>query len=458
MFKRVDDNDALNFAIEQANERDLPLVVYEGLKYYYPWANDRIHTFILEGVAEKRAEFDCRGIRYVFYLQRNEQDPRDTVARLANDAALLITDDYPCFIIPEHNQRIIEQVQIPVFAVDSNGVVPLSCYTKEEYAAYTIRPKINKLLPEYLRRSPMPSLQRKSDKIKVDCPETEITNKNIPELVSQCAIDHTVPASQQYKGGTNAARQRLAHFLNRILPKYDKLRGKPDVDGSSRLSAYLHFGYISIQEIAEAVKHAQAPQAAKAAFLEEAIVRRELSFNFIRFNPNYNSIESLPPWVQQTMSDHIDDPRPDLLEPEQIEAAETPDELWNAAQRELVLSGEMHNYMRMLWGKRVIEWQPSYESAFVLLEHLNNKYALDGRDPNSYAGILWCFGKHDRPWFDRPIFGKIRYMTSGSAARKFDSKAYISWTKSLAAEKANHATAVAGATRRKPRQVGLLER
>ena len=290
MFKRVDDNDALNFAIEQANERDLPLVVYEGLKYYYPWANDQIHTFILEGVAEKRAEFDRLGIRYLFYLQRNERDPRDIVARLANDAALLVTDDYPCFIIPEHNQRIIEQVQIPVFAVDSNGVIPLSCYTKEEYAAYTIRPKINKLLPEYLKRLPMPSLQRKGNEFKVDCPETQVNDKNIAELVSQCAIDHTVPASRQYKGGTNAARQRLAHFVNQILPKYDKLRSKPDVDGSSRLSAYLHFGYISIQEIAEAVKHAKAPQAAKDAFLEEAIVRRELSFNFTRFNPNYNSM------------------------------------------------------------------------------------------------------------------------------------------------------------------------
>ena len=161
MFKRVDDNDALNFAIEQANERDLPLVVYEGLKYYYPWANARIHTFILEGVAEKRADFDRLGIRYVFYLQRNERDPRDIVARLANDAVLLVTDDYPCFIIPEHNKRIVEQLQIPVFVVDSNGVIPLSCYTKEEYAAYTIRPKINKLLAEYLRRSSMPRLQRK---------------------------------------------------------------------------------------------------------------------------------------------------------------------------------------------------------------------------------------------------------------------------------------------------------
>lgn len=455
MFKRVDDNDALNFAIQQANERDLPLVVYEGLKFYYPWANDRIHTFILEGVAEKSTEFARLGIRYIFFLQRDEHDPRDTVARIAADAALLVTDDYPCFIIPEHNQRIVEQVNIPVFAVDANGVIPLSCYTKEEYAAYTIRPKIKKLLPEYLGRTSLPRLQNQLVDFRVDCPETEVTEKNIAELVSQCSIDHTVSPSRQYQGGTNAARLRLGHFVSKILPHYDKLRSKPDVDGSSRLSAYLHFGFISIQEIAEAVEKAKAPPAAKAAFLEEAIIRRELSFNFTRFNADYNSIAALPAWVQQTMRDHIDDPRPDLLEPEQIEAAETPDELWNAAQRELLLSGELHNFVRMLWGKRVIEWQPSYESAFAILEHLNNKYALDGRDPNSYAGILWCFGKHDRPWFERPIFGKIRYMTSASTGRKFDAAAYIDWTKTLETGESS------GALRRRgvmPRQVGLLER
>ncbi|MFZ0062094.1 MAG: deoxyribodipyrimidine photo-lyase [Pyrinomonadaceae bacterium] len=431
MFKRVSDNDALNFAIQQANERDLPLVVYEGLKFYYPWANDRIHTFILEGVAEKQAEFARLGIRYLFYLQRDEDDPRDTVAHLASDAAFLVTDDYPCFIIPEHNRRLVEQVEVPVFVVDANGVIPLSCYTKEEYAAYTIRPKIKKLLPEYLGRVPLPKLRKQATALKIDCPETEVNEKNIAGLVSQCAIDHSVLPSRQYRGGTKAARQRLVHFIGRILPHYDKLRSKPDVDGSSRLSAYLHFGFISIQEIAEAVKKAKAPRAAKDAFLEEAIVRRELSFNFTRFNPNYDSIASLPPWVQQTMRDHIEDPRPDLLTSDQIEAGETPDELWNAAQRELLLSGEMHNYVRMLWGKRVIEWQPTYESAFAILEHLNNKYALDGRDPNSYAGILWCFGKHDRPWFERPIFGKIRYMTSNSTGRKFDAVGYIEWTKTL---------------------------
>jgi len=432
MFKRVRDNDALNFAIRMANERELPLVVYEGLKYYYPWANDRIHTFILESVAERHAEFERLGIRYVFYLQRHDRDPKNTVARLADSAALLVTDDYPCFIIPEHNRRIAQQVEVPVFAVDSNGMIPLSRFEKEEYAARTIRPKIHKMLPDYLKRPSTPRIKRKSNRMKVDCPETKVTTKNIVKLVSECDIDHSVTPSQYYHGGTKEARKRLRHFVKKILPRYDELRNKPELDGTSRLSAYLHFGFISIREIVAAVNRSKAPKSAREAFLEEAIVRRELSFNFTRFNPHYDSLRSLPPWANQTMREHARDPRPDLLEPEQIEAAETPDDLWNASQRELLVTGEMHNYVRMLWGKRVIEWQPTYETAFALLEHLNNKYALDGRDPNSYAGILWCFGKHDRAWGpERPIFGKLRYMTSRSMGRKFDSAAYINWTKGL---------------------------
>jgi deoxyribodipyrimidine photo-lyase len=431
MYKRVEDNDALNVAIEFANQRRLPVVVYEGLKYYYPWANDRIHTFILQGVPEKRAAFEAMGIRYVFYLQRNGKDPRGTVSRLAREAALLITDDYPCFIIPQHNRRIIEQVRIPVFAVDANGVIPLSCYQKEEYAAYTIRPKIKRLLPLHLARATTPTLRASSIQLELDCPDTEVTDGRITDLVAACAIDHSVSPSSQYKGGTSAARKRLSHFVRHILPGYDTLRNRPEVDGTSRLSPYLHFGFISIKEVAEAVNKARAAPAAKAAFLEEAIVRRELSFNFTRFSSQYDSLACLPAWVQQTMREHAADPRPQLLPAEQIEAAETPDELWNAAQRELVVSGEIHNYVRMLWGKRVIEWQPSYETAFALLEHLNNKYALDGRDPNSYAGILWCFGKHDRPWPERPIFGKMRCMTSRSMGKKFDAKGYISWTRQL---------------------------
>jgi len=424
MFKRASHNYALNFAIQMANERRLPLVVYEGLKFYYPWASDRIHTFILEGVAEKWAEFAERGIRYVFYLQRNERDPRNTVAKLAREAALLVTDDYPCFIIPEHNDRIA-QLKLPVYAVDANGMVPLSALPKEEYAAYTIRPKINRLLPDLPRTIVTPHLDVQKPTLDVDCPETIVSADNIPDLVSECDIDHTVKPSNLYHGGTAAGRKRLTHFVRNILPHYDKTRNDPSVDGVSRLSPYLHFGFLSIQEVVAAVEQAKAPKAAKDAFLEEAIVRRELSFNLTRHNPHYDSLKSLPVWALKTMRDHADDPRPELLDPEKIEAADTYDELWNAAQCELLSTGHMHNYVRMLWGKRVIEWQRSYEMAFELLVHLNNKYALDGRDPNSYAGILWCFGKHDRPWFEREIFGTIRYMTSRSMAKKFNVRRYM---------------------------------
>lgn len=424
MFKRASHNYALNFAIQMANEHQLPLVVYEGLKFYYPWASDRIHTFILEGVAEKQAEFSERGIRYIFYLQRNERDPRNTVAKLAREAALLVTDDYPCFIIPEHNERIA-RLKLPVYAVDANGMVPMSALPKEEYAAYTIRPKINRLLPDLPRTIVTPHLDVQKPALDVECPETIVSEDNIPDLVSKCDIDHTVRPSDRYHGGTAAGRKRLTHFVRNILPHYDKSRNDPSVDGTSRLSPYLHFGFLSIQEIVAAVEQAKAPKPAKDAFLEEAIVRRELSFNLTRHNPHYDSLKALPVWALKTMRDHADDPRPELLDAEKIEAADTYDELWNAAQRELLTTGHLHNYVRMLWGKRVIEWQRSYEMAFELLVHLNNKYGLDGRDPNSYAGILWCFGKHDRPWFEREIFGTIRYMTSKSMAKKFNARRYM---------------------------------
>lgn len=431
MYKRTSHNHALTFAIRKANELKLPLVVYEGLKYYYPWASDRIHTFILEGVEEKRREFERLGIRYIFFLQQNADSPKQTVARLARDAACIVTDDFPCFIIPEHNQRAAGRSSVPFFIVDSNGVVPMSKFEKEEYAAYTIRPKIKKLLPSYLKPFDEESVEIDGASLEIDCPETVVTSRNIAELVAACDIDHSVRPSSLYRGGTANGRARLQKFTDEILPNYDTTRSKPELDGSSRLSPCLHFGFLSPLEVALAVRDADAPDQAKVAYLEELIVRRELSFNLTLRNSHYDSLAALPAWVHKTMRDHIDDDRQFVYSLEQLESAGTHDELWNAAQRELVATGEMHNYVRMLWGKNVIAWSPTYEIAFETLVHLNNKYALDGRDPNSYAGILWCFGKHDRPWMERPVFGMIRYMTSASTGRKFDSREYIEWTKGL---------------------------
>jgi len=430
MFKRTEYNHALNFAIQEANERKLPLVVYEGLKYYYPWASDRIHTFILEGVEEKRKAFEKLGIKYIFYLQKDDKSPKDTVAQIAKDAALIVTDDFPCFIIPKHNEAIVRKAEIPVYVVDSNGVIPMSKFEKEEYAAYTIRLKIKRILSDYLKPFEEEKIIVRANDLKIICPE-ETFVENVSDLVKQCDIDHSVKASHFYRGGTANGRKRLKKFVAEILTDYNEARNKPEKDGSSRLSSYLHFGFLSPLEIALAVQDADASQESKDAYLEELIVRRELSYNFTRFNPNYDSLKSLPDWVQQTMRKHITDARAPIYSLEQLENYQTYDELWNAAQREMVETGEMHNYVRMLWGKNVIGWTRSYEEAFAILEHLNNKYCLDGRNPNSYAGILWCFGKHDRPWMERPVFGTIRYMTSNSTGKKFNSKHYIEWTKTL---------------------------
>jgi deoxyribodipyrimidine photo-lyase len=432
IYKRTSYNHALKFAVEMANERELPLVVYEGLKYYYPWASDRLHTFILEGVEEKYAEFYKLGIRYVFYLQKDKKSPKNTVAQIAKDAALIVTDDYPCFIIPEHNQHIAGRAEIPVYVVDSNGMVPMSRFEKEEYAAYTIRPKIRKLWHEYSTPFKETKLKVRHPRLEVDCPETGVTASNIARLVAACDIDHSVKPSPLDHGGEKNARARLKYFLKKIFPTYDETRNEAAVDGSSRLSPYLHFGCISVHEIVEEVnKIKHAPAESKKAFLEELVVRRELSFNFTRQNPKYDSLECLPAWVQQTMREHADDSRAVTYTLDELERGETHDEIWNAAQRELVETGGMHNYVRMLWGKSVIAWTKNYEEAFAILEHLNNKYAIDGRDPNSYAGIMWCFGKHDRPWFERPIFGKMRYMNSNGTKRKIDAPKYIAWTKSF---------------------------
>lgn len=430
MFKRTSHNHALTWAIRKANEMKLPLVAYEGLKYYYPWASDRLHTFILEGVEEKRKEFERLGIRYIFYLQKDKNSPKNTVAALAKDAALIVTDDFPCFIIPGHNRRIAERAEIAVHAVDSNGIIPMSKFDKEEYAAYTIRPKIKKLLPDRLKPFAEEAVEKDGTGLELEAEfETQVTAENIATLVSQCDIDHSVKPSPIYRGGTKNGRRRLRKFVEEILPDYETTRNKPHIDGSSRLSAYLHFGFLSPLEVALAVQVADAPQGSKDAYLEELIVRRELSYNMTRHNPKYDSLEALPAWVHKTMRKHADDERKIIYSLEQLEAGETHDELWNAAQREMVATGEMHNYVRMLWGKNVIAWSRSYEEAFETLVHLNNKYCLDGRNPNSYAGILWCFGKHDRPWMERPVFGQIRYMTSGSTGKKFDSNKYIELTR-----------------------------
>ena len=414
MNRRVSNNHALAYAIEQANELGLPLLVYEGLTCSYPYANDRIHTFMLENVPDFAKAVRELGAGYCFYLRRKRSDPNDVLYKLAAEAALVVTDDYPTFIPAKHNTRVPFKIDVAYHAVDSSCVVPMNRIAKREWAAYTIRPKIHKLLPEYLHPLQMPRLVRKW----TDPPavwHTEVDD--ILSLVASCEIDHAVKPSPDFHGGYTEARGRLEQFVSTNLSRYADERNEPSAHATSNLSPYLHFGHISSLEVA-------LETTASPAFQEELIVRRELSFNFCR-HAKFDSLDSLPDWVQAQLRHHAGDPRPVTFTREQMEFAQTYDPLWNATQKELLARGKIHGYYRMYWGKKIIEWSPTYEEAFDAMIYFHDRYALDGRDPNTYTSVLWCFGLHDRPWFERPIFGQIRYMSYEGMRRKTNVDAYI---------------------------------
>jgi deoxyribodipyrimidine photo-lyase len=425
MNRRVESNHALAHAVELANQRDLPVLFYEGLTCSYPNANDRLHTFLLQGVPETGKRLDRLGIGYVFYLRRRTADPDDAVYRLAGNAAALVTDDYPVFIPRQHNSRVPPKLKIPYFAVDSSCIVPMAHFEKQEYAAYTIRPKIRRVLSDYLRPVP-PIAPKKRYSGPVPDFHTTVTESNIAKLVASCEIDHSVPPSVDYQGGRAAAEQRLKHFLNNNLRRYAKLNREPSARATSGLSPYLHFGYIASLEVALAVrKYANDHGWIADEFLEELIARRELAFNFARFSPKSDSLEALPAWAQATLQKHARDRREYIYSRAQFEHAETHDVLWNATQHELLTRGTIHGYYRMYWGKKIIEWSRTHEEALETMIYLHDRYALDGRDPNTYANILWCFGLHDRPWSERPVFGTVRYMSLDGMRRKTDVDAYI---------------------------------
>jgi deoxyribodipyrimidine photo-lyase len=418
MNRRVDSNHALAYAAANANELNLPLLFYEGLTCSYPHASDRFHTFILEGVPETKRRLAPLGIGYVFYLRKRHSDPNDILYRLAADAALVVTDDYPVFITPLQNASVAGKIGIAFHAVDSSCIVPMNVFTKREYAAYTIRPKIHRLLPEYLRPVEMPVLRRRYRR---RTPEfhTSVTARNIPELVAACEIDQSVAPSISFRGGRLEAERRLNCFLREKLSRYARESNQPSAHATSDLSPYLHFGCISSLEIALAVgKRGD-------EFLEELIVRRELAFNFVRFARRPDSLENVPEWALKTMDDHRRDLRSATYTRDQFAGAETHDALWNATQREMLRHGKIHGYYRMYWGKKVIEWSRTYQEALETMLYIHDRWALDGRDPNTYTNILWLFGLHDRAWQERPVFGKLRYMSLEGMRRKTDVDAYI---------------------------------
>jgi deoxyribodipyrimidine photo-lyase len=430
MNRRVESNHALRHAADVANENGIPLLVYEGLTFTYKGASDRMHAFILEAVPGNAKALKSLGAGYFFYLRATDEDPDDMLYRLAAKARCVVTDDYPVFIAAEHNKRVPKKVDVPFVAVDSSCIVPMSRHEKRAYGAYTIRPKIRRELPAYLKPLETVTLKKawRDELLPAELRKlrTSVTGSNIGQLAASCSIDHSIRPSISFKGGYAAAQRHLKVFLEQRLRRYAKESNQPSHHATSDLSPYLHFGHISALEVALGVREYAAEYSLIAdEFLEELIVRRELAFNFARFTSDVESLDPLPDWCKRTMAKHAADPRPWSYTPKQFEQAETHDELWNAAQKELLLRGKIHGYYRMYWGKKIIEWSPDYERALQVMIHLHDIYALDGRDPNTYANILWCFGLHDRPWVERPVFGQLRYMSLDGMKRKTDTAAYI---------------------------------
>ena len=423
MNRRVESNHALAFAAELANEHRLPLLVYEGLTCTYPFASDRFHTFLLEGVPETARRLEKLGIGYVFHLRKRRADPNDALYRLAGDAAAVVTDDYPSFIAVNHNRSVPARLEIPFYAVDSSCIVPMAHFVKQEYAAYTIRPKIHKVLAQCMQPVAAIRLKRKWD-APVSPLHCEV--QDIPKLAAECEIDHSVPPSAEFRGGRKEAERRLCDFLAHSLRRYAKTSNQPSEKSTSGLSPYLHFGNISSLEIALAAKeYAEEHKLIAEEFLEQLIVRRELAFNFAHFGPKPDTLDALPDWARATLRKHAGDKRDPIYTRDQFERAETHDALWNATQLEILRDGKIHGYYRMYWGKKIIEWSATHQDALGTMIYLHDKYALDGRDPNTYTNILWCFGLHDRPWSERPIFGMVRYMSLEGMKRKTDVNAYI---------------------------------
>ncbi|MEN6546948.1 MAG: deoxyribodipyrimidine photo-lyase [Armatimonadia bacterium] len=420
--QRAECNHALEYAIREANRLQLPVLVVFGLTHDYPSANERHYRFMLEGLGETQQALAKRGMRLVAL----DADPPQAALHLSRDAALLVCDCGYTRVQTQWREQVAAEAQCPVVQVETDVVVPVEAASdKEEFAARTIRPKLHRLLPEYLvslnqQRPHLPSLDLplpgRLRELDLSDPAALLKRLKLPQLP-------VYGAASRFTGGTAAGRKALSEFLQNRLDHYDELQSDPSRDATSHVSPFLHFGQLSPLEVALAVQGHGGPGV--EPFLEQLIVRRELAMNFVHYNPQYDQYASIPQWATVSLREHAADPRPVLYTLEQLEQAATADEYWNAAMQEMLLTGFMHNYMRMYWGKKVLEWSRTPQEAFERLVHLNDKYFVDGRDPASYMNIAWCFGKHDRPFAERPIFGKIRYMNAAGLKRKFNMKAYL---------------------------------
>jgi deoxyribodipyrimidine photo-lyase len=416
--QRAEWNHALEYAVRQANALGLPVVVMFGITDEFPQANLRHYTFMLEGLRETRSTLAKRGIQMVV----RHESPEKAAVAMARRAALVVTDRGYLRIQKAWRRHVAHNTKCRAIQVESDVVVPVQVASdKEEYAARTIRPKIHRHLPDYL--VPLRHRTPSHESLRLKLPGFDLSDLNT--ALDKLKIDRRVQPSPVFRGGTSEAKKLLRRFIRKGLADYADRSNDPSAGCVSHLSPYLHFGQISPLYVALKIINGGGALKSVDAFLEQLIVRRELSMNFANFCPRYDSFACIPDWALRTLMRHRDDAREYTYSLAQWERAETHDPYWNAAQREMVSSGKMHNYMRMYWGKKILEWSATPRGAFRTALYLNNKYELDGRDPNGFAGVAWCFGKHDRAWSERPVLGTVRYMNAAGLERKFDMAAYL---------------------------------
>ncbi|KHE92143.1 MAG: deoxyribodipyrimidine photo-lyase [Candidatus Scalindua rubra] len=416
--QRAKDNWALLFTQYLAVKNNLPVIVVFCLVPQFLGATIRQYHFMLEGLQEVEKTLSEKNIN--FFLITGLPDKKIPEFIEKNKAGVLITDFSPLRISREWKKEVVHKIDIPCYEIDAHNIVPCwAASPKQEYGAYTFRPKIHRALPEFL--DSYPRLKKHPVTWKGKTRKT-----NWKKSILSLKIDQTVLPVDWLKPGEKYAQKMLRGFLKGKLQIYDKERNDPTRDAQSNLSPYIHFGQISAQRIALEVIKSSSAKELKEVFLEELIVRRELSDNFCYYNPDYDSIKAFPRWSRETLNKHRSDRREYIYKQDQLEYGETHDPLWNAAQMEMVKRGKLHGYMRMYWGKKIIEWTASPEQALKIAIYLNDKYELDGRDPNGYSGIAWCIGGvHDRAWKERTVFGKVRYMNYKGCKSKFDVQEYI---------------------------------
>ena len=452
--RRSSSNFALQRAAETAAEFNRPLLVLEALRCDYPWASDRLHRFVLDGMVDNAAAFFDRPVLYYPYVEQARGAGRGLIAALGAQACAIVTDWYPAFFIPRMTAAAASQVAVRMEAVDSNGLIPVAEHGRAFPTARGYRAFMQRVLNDHVREVPdadplealssTSPMRRLPGDVATRWPAASASLlAGDGAALAALPIDHTVPPTP-LRGGTAAGRRALREFVEQRLERYGEDHNHPDLQGSSRLSPYLHFGHLSVHEIFGAVMTRErwttrrlAPTASGAregwwgvspsaeTFLDQLTVWREVAFNGCAWTEGFATYDTLPAWARGTLEAHHEDPRPHRYSLATLDAAGTHDEVWNAAQRELKNEGWFHGYMRMLWGKKILEWTRHPADALSCMEHLMNRYSLDGRDPVSYASFGWVLGRYDRPWPERPVYGTVRCMTSDSARRKLKMKQYL---------------------------------